>query len=177
MKCNKLDEERMNIKATIYKSKFPEQIHTTDKLYMEKLRKFYSNDIKIPKIHYSQLIQVLKQRYNISVIEIEESDLDNYTKDIMSDLLKNEHKLWKVLRNTYSDLFYKDFWDNYFEIDGKPELCIIYDFKEQEFMSNCRSIELLIKMEQGIDDIDSDEYLDYLNNLYFYNGWLWKCGF
>ena len=124
----------MNIKATIYKSKFPEQIHTTDKLYMEKLRKFYSNDIKIPKIHYSQLIQVLKQRYNISVIEIEESDLDNYTKDIMSDLLKNEHKLWKVLRNTYSDLFYKDFWDNYFEIDGKPELCIIYDFKEQEFM-------------------------------------------
>ena len=35
MKCNKLDEERMNIKATIYKSKFPEQIHTTDKLYME----------------------------------------------------------------------------------------------------------------------------------------------
>ena len=161
----------------IYKSKFSNEIHTVDTMYMEELCRFYSNDVKIPKIDYSMLIQILKQKYNISIIEIQESELDNYTKDIMRDLIKNEHKLWKVLKDSYSDLFYKDFWDNYYEIDGKPILCIVYDLKEQKFLSNCSSIELLLRIEQGIDDTDSDEYSDYLNYLYFYNKWLWECGF
>ena len=160
----------------IYKSKFSNQICTTDKAFMRQLREFYRNDIRRPKIVSSQLIQVLNQMYNISTKIINESELDNYTKEIMNELLQNEHKIWVVINNEYSDLFYKDFWENYFEIDGKPEICIVYDFKEQKFLSNCRPIELLLRIEQGIDDINSEEYLDYLNNLYFYNKWLYECG-
>ncbi|SCZ76263.1 hypothetical protein [Pseudobutyrivibrio xylanivorans] len=158
-----------------FKAKFNRKISTTDKNFISALAKFYRGDILIPQKSCEQTIISLNKKYNVTMQLIDENQLDSYTKDITKQLLYNDHIIWRVINDKYSGIFYKEFWEKYYEVEGKPEICIVYDKIDDKFYSNCRELELLLIIEMGINDIHCDEYNNYLNSLYLFNEWLDKA--
>ena len=141
------------------------------KLYHYYLRKKYDND-KIVGIKESE--KVLEKLKNLSVIEpISINDLDYMGKAFLNDLSseypKDSLKIFKMVENGTTDMFYKYHRERYV---GK--VCIyIFLSEDNSLHSNCDLLECKLEIMKGINKSEIDKkshiYWRYLDTMHQYD--------
>lgn len=141
------------------------------KLYHYYLRKKYDNN-KIVGIKKSE--KVLEKLKNLSMIEpISINDLDYMGKaflnDLSSDYPKDSLKIFKMVENDTTDIFYKYHRERYV---GK--VCIyIFLAEDNSLHSNCDLLECKLEIMKGINKSEIDEkshiYWRYLDTMHQYD--------
>ena len=141
------------------------------KLYHYYLKKKYDND-KIVGIKESE--KVLEKLKNLSVIEpISINDLDYMGKAFLNDLSseypKDSLKIFKMVKNGTTDIFYKYHRERYV---GK--VCIyIFLSEDNSLHSNCDLLECKLEIMKGINKSEIDKkshiYWRYLETMHQYD--------
>ena len=83
--------------------------------------------------------------------------------------------IWKVIRNSSSETFYKSFHKNYHK---DILIYLIFEKNLKKFFSICSLFQSYITICQGVDQIDimneSSSFKGYLNTLYLYHQCLYE---
>lgn len=157
---------------------FPCGISMTAPSYMNDLKTFYMKDVIVPKRSNEDIIDDLQKSFTIEIIELSKLD------DLAYSTLKNEYFntletetiiIWKLIRNSSSEIFYKAFYKNYHK---DILIYLIFEKNFKKFFSNCSLLQSYITICQGVDQIDimneTSSFRGYLNTLYLYHQCLYE---
>lgn len=161
---------------TNFKSHFSRFLFPTLKGFGKRLYRYYRQEIRSPKKTVNDTVQLIKKIYSISMIPVKKEELEPVNREIMGFFLQNSSRIWRIANDQYADLFYRNFRKNYFFPDCEPDLCVVYNDRQDRFMSCCTPVEDLLQIERGVDITDKTALWGYLNDLYAYNEWLYQNG-
>lgn len=160
------------------KINFSCDISMTSPSYMRDLKTFYLKDVIVPKRSSEDVIVDLQKSFTVEKVEL--SKLDDLTySTLKSNFFDNVETeaiiIWKLIRNSSSEIFYKAFYKNYHK---DIFIYLIFEKNFKKFFSNCSLFQSYITICQGVDQIDimneTSSFKGYLNTLYLYHQCLYE---
>ena len=156
------------------------RINATELDFYEQGKKKYAKDIVPMKKSSREVIQCIKNDFNIlPVIKMEQldylakskiSEISNALNASKNSIIGNyQFEFYKLEKDENSRIYYRYFLDRFY---GDYSIYIYHEINSDRLFSNCELFQLKLIILRGIEEEEiksnSKEYLDYLNTYYLF---------